>query len=106
MLSIDSNNAGARTQIAYLSNYEASVKRGINPNEIRGVITDASTNAPIAFVSIRVKDTAAENLTNQRGEFRFEIPAGSETLIISARDYRSIEVPITSSRIYNLTLSK
>jgi hypothetical protein len=106
ILALDSNNASARSQLNYLSQYEASVRSGINPNEIRGVITDAATNAPIQYASIRVKDTAAEIMTNQRGEFRFEIPAGMETLIISARDYRTIEVPITSSRTYNLTLSK
>ena len=105
-LAIDPNNTSARNQIAYLSTFEASVRSGINPNEIRGVVTDAATNAPIPFVSIRVKDTAAENLTNQRGEYRFEIPAGSEMLIISARDYRTIEIPITSTRVYNVTLSK
>jgi len=106
ILAIDANHAGARAQIAYLREYEASVRRGINPNEIRGVITDAATNAPIPFVSIRVKDMAVEITTNQRGEFRFEIPAGSEVLIISVTNYRTIEVPITSSRVYNLSLSK
>ena len=106
ILAIDPNNASARNQLAYLSSFEASVRSGINPNEIRGVITDAATNAPIAFASIRVKDTAAENLTNQRGEFKFEIPGGSEVLIISARDYATIEIPITSTRVYNYSLSK
>ena len=106
ILAIDPNHTGAKSQIDYLRNYEAQVKRGINPNEIRGIVTDAATRTPIAFASIRVKDTAAENLTNQRGEFRFEIPAGSETLIISARDYATIEVPITSTREYNVALSK
>ena len=106
VIAIDPNNASARAQLNYISEYEASIRRGINPNEIRGVITDAATNTPIPFVSIRVKDTAAEAMTNQRGEFRFEIPAGMEMLIISARDYRTIEVPITSSRTYNLSLSK
>jgi tetratricopeptide (TPR) repeat protein len=106
VIAIDPNNASARAQLNYISEYEASIRRGINPNEIRGTVTDAATGAPIPFASIRVKDTAAENLTNQRGEFRFEIPAGMEILIISARDYRAVEVPITASRQYNVTLSK
>ena len=106
ILALDPNNVSARNQINYLRDYEASIRKGINPNEIRGKVTDATTNAPIPFVSIRVKDTAAENLTNQNGEFRFEIPAGSEVLIISVRDYRTIEIPVTSERVYNLSLSK
>ena len=106
ILALDPNNTSARSQIEYLRSYEASVKSGINPNEVRGVVTDAATNAPIPFVSIRVKDTAAENLTNQRGEFRFEIPSSGEAFIVSARDYKTIEVPITSARTYNIVLSK
>jgi tetratricopeptide (TPR) repeat protein len=105
-LAIDANNASARAQLAYIGQYETSIRSGINPNEIRGVVTDAATRAPIAFASIRVKDTAAEALTNQRGEFRFEIPAGMEALIFSARDYRTVEIPITATRTYNVELSK
>ena len=106
ILALDPNNTSARTQLAYVREYEASVRKGINPNEIKGVVTDAATKAPIPFASIRVKDTAAENLTNQRGEYKFEIPAGSEVLIISARDYRTVEIPITSTRTYDVSLSK
>ncbi len=43
----------------------------------------------LPYASIRVKDTAAENLTNSKGEFRFEIPQGSEVLIISAKGYKT-----------------
>ena len=106
ILAIDPNNTSARNQLAYLQQFEASVKSGINPNEIKGTIIDAATNAPIAFVSIRVKDTAAEGLTNQKGEYKFEIPGGAEALIISATGYTRIEIPITSSRTYNASLSK
>jgi tetratricopeptide (TPR) repeat protein len=106
ILAIDPNNAAAKSQIAYLRDFEAQVKRGINPNEIKGIVTDAATKSPIAFASIRVKDTAAENMTNQRGEYKFEIPAGSEVLIVSARGYATVEIPVTPSRTYNVTLSK
>jgi len=70
------------------------------------VIKDAASGAPIAYASIRVKDTAAENMTNQKGEYKFEIPAGSEVLIISAKGYVTQEIPITKSRVYNVSLSK
>jgi len=106
ILEIEPNNASAKSQIAYLKDFEASVKKGINPNEIKGVIKDIATGAPIAYASIRVKDTAAENMTNQKGEYKFEIPAGSEILIISAKGYTTQEIPITKSRVYNVSLSK
>lgn len=106
ILALDPNNASAKSQVDYLKDFEAQVKRGINPNEIKGIIKDSATGAPIAYASIRVKDTAAENMTNTRGEYKFEIPGGSEILIISATGYVTQEIPITKTRVYNVSLSK
>ncbi len=50
-----------KIRLSYIREFEASVRKGINPNEIKGVIRDAATGQPIAYASIRVKDTAAEN---------------------------------------------
>ena len=105
ILALDPSNALAKSQIAYIREFEASIKKGINPNEIKGTVKN-SAGQPLAYASIRVKDTAAENLTNSKGEFKFEIPSGSEVLIISAQGYKSIEVPITKSRVYNATLEQ
>jgi len=105
MLAIDPMNAQAKSQIAYIHEFEASIKKGINPNEIKGVITNVA-GQPLPFASVRVKDTAAENLSNNKGEFRFEIPQGSEVLIISATGYKSQEIPITKSRVYNVKLEQ
>ena len=55
---------------------------------------------------LRVKDTAAETLTNAKGEYKFEIPQGSEFLVFSAQGYKSQEVAITKSREYNVKLEK
>ena len=106
ILSIDPNYAAAKTQINYVHEYEAQVKKGIPPNEIRGVVKDAATGAGIAYASIKIKDTAAENLSNGKGEYKFEIPQGSEILVISAKGYKEQEIPITKSRVYNVSLSK
>jgi tetratricopeptide (TPR) repeat protein len=106
IVSIDPNHAAAKTQLNYVHEYEAQVKKGINPNEIRGVVKDAATGAAIAYASIKVKDTAAENLSNGKGEFKFEIPQGSETLVVSAKGYKAQEIAITKSRVYNVSLSK
>jgi len=105
ILAIDPMNASAKAQINYIHEFEAQIKKGINPNEIKGVIKSAA-GQPLAYASIRVKDTAAENLSNAKGEFKFEIPQGSEVLIISAKGYKSQEIPITKSRVYNVTLEQ
>jgi tetratricopeptide (TPR) repeat protein len=105
ILSLDPANASARTNLKWVQDYQASVKKGINPNEIKGVITNTA-GQPLAFASVRVKDTAAENLTNAKGEFKFEIPQGSEILVISAKGYRSQEIEISKSRVYNVRLEQ
>ena len=105
ILAIDPTNAAAKGKISYIHEFEASIKKGINPNEIKGTVKNAA-GQPLPYASIRVKDTAAENLANTKGEFRFEIPEGSEILIISLKGYKTQEIPITKSRIYNVTLEQ
>jgi tetratricopeptide (TPR) repeat protein len=107
IISLDPNNISAKNQINYIHDFEKQVKAGINPNEIKGVITDAATSKPIPYASIRVKDTAAENLSNAQGAYKFEIPQGSEILLVSAKGYQTKEVPVTKAiRVYNVSLSK
>jgi len=106
ILAIDPNNTSAKSQVNYIHEFEDSVRKGINPNEIKGVVKDAATGRAIPYASIRVKDTAVESLTNSRGEYKFEIPQGSEILIISANGYVAKEIPITKSRVYNASLEK
>jgi tetratricopeptide (TPR) repeat protein len=106
ILAIEPNNASAKNQLNWIRDFESQVKKGINPNEIKGVVKDAATGSPIPYASIRVKDTAAEAMTNARGEYKFEIPTSSEILMISAKGYQAQEVPVTKSRIYNVSLSK
>jgi len=45
-------------------------------------------------------------MANGKGEFKFEIPQGSEVLIVGAKGYKSTEVTITKSRVYNVTLQQ
>ncbi len=103
ILSLDPANAIAKSNLKWVQDYQASVKKGINPNEIKGSVTNAS-GQPIVFASVRVKDTAAESFTNAKGEYKFEIPQGSEILLFSAKGYQSQEVAITKSRVYNIKL--
>lgn len=107
ILAMEPNNASAKNQISYIRDFEKQVKAGINPNEIKGVITDAATGKGIPYASIRVKDTAAENQSNAQGAYKFEIPQGSEVLLVSAKGYQTKEVPVTKAvRVYNVSLSK
>ncbi len=105
IIALDPTNASAKSNLNWIRDYQVSVKKGINPNEIKGLITDKG-GKPIAYASVRVKDTAAENLTNVKGEYKFEIPQNSEFLVISAKGYKTQEVAITKIRVYNVKLEQ
>ena len=94
ILAYDPNNEGVKSSIKYIQDYRAQVIKGINPNELKGVIKNAA-GQPVANASIRVKDTAAETYSNATGAFKFEIPKDSESLIITAPGYKTKEVPVT-----------
>ena len=105
ILALDPSNASAKSSIAYIQQLQSSAKPKANPNEISGVIKDAS-GMPIGGASIRVKDTAAEQWTTAKGEYRFTMPEASSTLVVGAKGFKTIEIPVTAKRVYNATLSK
>ena len=105
ILGLDPANASAKSSIQWIIAQQASAKPKASPNEITGIITDKSGN-PIAGASVRVKDTAAEQWTNAKGEYKFTMPEASTTLVISAKDFKSIEIPVTKKRVYNASLGK
>jgi len=105
ILAIEPGNEGARSSIQYITQLQKSAQPKAHPNEITGVISN-SDGDPIPGASVRVKDTAAEAWTNARGEYKFVMPEASETLVVSAKGYKSIEIPVSKRRTYNATLDK
>jgi tetratricopeptide (TPR) repeat protein len=105
ILALDPSNAPAKSSIMYIQQLQSSAKPKANPNEISGVIKDSS-GMPIGGASIRVKDTAAEQWTTAKGEYRFTMPEASTTLVIGAKGYKTIEIPVTAKRVYSATLAK
>ena len=104
-LALDPNNQNASVSIKNIKIAQANAAANNKPNELKGVIKDVF-GTPISGASVRVRDTAAETLTNAKGEYAFEIPQGSEALIVSAKGYQSKEINITKARIYNVTLEQ
>jgi tetratricopeptide (TPR) repeat protein len=105
ILAIDPGNEAAKASIKYLLALKASSKPKVSPNQITGVIVD-DIGQPILGASVRVKDTAAEAWANAKGEFQFTMPEDSKSLIIKAKGFKTIEVPVTAKRIYNARLIK
>jgi tetratricopeptide (TPR) repeat protein len=105
ILALDPENESAKSNLRYISDRQKNALPKASANEITGVITDTN-GQPIASASVRVKDTAAEAWTNPKGEYKFVMPEASQTLVISAKGYRTILIPVTKKRVYNATLSK
>ncbi len=105
ILALEPGNEAAKSTLQYIAQLQRSAVPKAHPNEITGVISDTNGD-PIPGASVRVKDTAAEAWTNARGEYKFVMPEESETLVISAKGYRTIEVEVTKRRVYNATLEK
>jgi hypothetical protein len=105
ILAIDPSNENAKATITYIQAAQRNAIPKAHPNEITGVISDAS-GTPLPGASVRVKDTAAEAWTNAKGEYKFVMPEASEILVISAKGFKSIEVTVTKRRVYNASLEK
>jgi len=105
ILAMDPGNESAKSALQYVEAVKRNAIPKAHPNEITGVISDSS-GQPIPSASVRVKDTAAEAWTNTKGEYKFVMPEASAVLVISAKGYKTIEIPVTKKRVYNSTLEK
>jgi tetratricopeptide (TPR) repeat protein len=106
ILALDPANENAKSTLQYISAVQKNALPKANANEITGVITDAATGQPIASASVRVKDTAAEAWTNAKGEYKFVMPEASQTLVISAKGFRTQLITVSKKRVYSVALSK
>lgn len=70
---------------------------------ITGKVTDEA-GAAIANASILVKGTNVGTTSNADGSFSLSIPSNAKTLVISSLNFASVEVAITSSSVYQVSL--
>jgi TonB-linked SusC/RagA family outer membrane protein len=61
---------------------------------------------PMPGASVIVKGTSIGTITDANGNFSLSIPEGSEMLVISFIGMKTQEVPVTSSRVYNIVLEE
>src|SRR2546421_1895827 len=64
--------------------------------EISGKITDAKDNSPLAGVTIKVKNSTVNTVSQVDGSFKLTVPANAASLILSYVGYKDAEVPIGS----------
>ncbi|MDM1295383.1 SusC/RagA family TonB-linked outer membrane protein [Sphingobacterium sp. N143] len=72
--------------------------------EVQGKVVDRETGAPIAGVTVRVKNTAVAATTNQDGVFKLSNTTANTILQISYIGYETMEIPIAQAG--TITLAK
>lgn len=73
--------------------------------EINGIVYDGQTGATLPGVNILVKGTTIGTSTNMDGEFTLNVPALSDTLLVSYIGYEDLVEPIEGRVQINLTLT-
>ncbi|WP_225974421.1 TonB-dependent receptor plug domain-containing protein [Arachidicoccus ginsenosidivorans] len=75
-----------------------------NRKEIKGVVQDGSTQAPIASASVRVNGTKVGTLTDQTGHFSLEIPDTTTQLTVSYVGFEVQDFPLAGQSLTNLVI--
>lgn len=70
---------------------------------ISGKVTD-DKDAPLANVSVMVKGTTTGTITKADGTYTLTIPANATTLVLSAVDFVTIEVPVGTGAVVDVKL--
>lgn len=71
---------------------------------VTGVVTD-DKGVPLSGVSVTIKGTTTGTITSADGAFSLNVPANSNTLVISNIGYESRDVDITNQTNINITLT-
>ncbi len=70
---------------------------------ITGKVTDTE-GIPIPGVSVAVKGTTSGTVTNTDGEYTLLVPE-NETIIFSFVGMKTVEIPVTSGNVYDVTMN-
>jgi hypothetical protein len=83
----------------------ASITPGLSTGALAGRITDASGRS-LAGATVAIKGTAIGTTTDANGNFRINVPAGINTLIVSYVGYETREFVASKNDVVNVTLNE
>src|SRR5690554_2127002 len=73
--------------------------------QVTGKVTSKDDGAPIPGVSVVVSGTSTGTITDVDGNFSLRVPE-NETLLFSFVGLKTVEVPVTSSSVYNVEMEQ
>ncbi|WP_324670537.1 TonB-dependent receptor [Hymenobacter sp. GOD-10R] len=85
--------------VAVVSLASASYAQSVDAQTVTGTITDATDRSPLPGVTVVVRGTTTGASTDGNGRFSLTLPAGNNTLLISAVGYQSQAINVTSGSV-------
>lgn len=83
----------------------ASIPLAAQDIEVKGVVTEATTNEPLPGVTVRVKDKDTGTITDADGKYSIKAGKGN-TLVFSTIGMKQIERAVTSGAPINVTMEE
>lgn len=71
---------------------------------LSGRIRDAGTHEPIPYTNIQLKKGSTGTISNDKGDFRFNIPEklSADSLLISCIGYKTVAMPVPSYDVHDM----
>jgi len=82
----------------------ASVAAAQTPDSVRGRVVGTSDASPVPAARVLVGGTARGTLTDDKGEYRLDLPPGARTLVFRAIGYKTLEVAIEGRTVIDVSL--
>lgn len=93
-----------RIPILFLSLFFASSAFAQNPIHIAGTVKDNKGN-PIVGASIKVKGTSVGTTTDEKGEYKINVPSKDAVLVFSSVGFLEQSETVGTNQLLNITLS-
>ena len=87
-----------------LSLLRAAVGAAQTPDSVRGRVVSASDASPVPAVRVLVGGTAQGTVTDNKGEYRLELPPGARTLVFRTIGYKTLDVAIGGRAVIDVSL--
>ncbi|MFC0876431.1 SusC/RagA family TonB-linked outer membrane protein [Saccharicrinis sp. FJH2] len=73
---------------------------------VKGKVTDAKTGDPLPGVNVVAKGTGTGVITDIDGNYTFNVPEGTETIVYSFIGMKTMEIPFTGQSTINVKLEE
>src|SRR5207248_6166193 len=83
---------------------QTAVGAAQTPDSVRGRVVSATNASPVPAARVLVGGTSLGTLTDDKGAYRLELPAGARTLVFRAIGYKTLEVAIQGRAVIDVSL--